>query len=63
MHGLMREGSLAAALYSTRFGMWKTQPLHVVVAYDRLNQKVFLITAYLPDEKHFEGDFKTRRKS
>jgi hypothetical protein len=44
------------------FGIWQNQPLHVVIAYDRPNQNVFLITAYLPDEEHFEVDFKTRRK-
>jgi hypothetical protein len=44
------------------FGIWQNQPLHVVIAYDRPNQNVFLITAYLPDEEHFEADLKTRRK-
>jgi hypothetical protein len=24
-------------------------------------QKIFVITAYWPDEEHFEGDYRTRR--
>ena len=44
------------------FGIWKNQSLHVVISYDTRNQMIFLITAYWPDEKHFESDFKTRRK-
>ncbi len=44
------------------FGIWQNKPVHVVIAYDSANQKVFLITAYWPDEEHFEADFKTRRK-
>ena len=45
------------------FGKWKNQFLHVVIAYDTVNQVIFLITAYWPDERHFESDFKTRRKN
>ncbi len=44
------------------FGQCQKQPLHVVLACDCSNHKVFLITAYRPDKKHFESDFKTRRK-
>lgn len=44
------------------FGMWRNQPLHAVVALDAINQIAYLITAYLPDEDHFEADLKTRRK-
>jgi len=44
------------------FGKWQNQPLHTVIAYDASDHKVFLITAYRPDEKHFQADFKTRKK-
>ena len=44
------------------YGIWKTQPLHVIAAFDRINQRVFCITAYCPDFEHFEPDFKNRRK-
>jgi hypothetical protein len=43
-------------------GMWEKRPLHVVVAYDGSSRNVFVVTAYWPDEEHFESDFKTRRK-
>lgn len=43
------------------YGIWQNQPLHAVIAYDFTEQKIFLITAYWPDEEHFETDFKTRR--
>jgi hypothetical protein len=42
--------------------IWKDKPLHAVIAYDTVGQKIFVITAYWPDEEHFEEDFKTRRK-
>jgi len=37
--------------------------LHVVVAYDQVNEMAFVITVYRPDLEYFEQDFKTRRKS
>lgn len=43
-------------------GIWKDKALHVVIAYDLTNQKIFTITAYWPDEEHFEADFRTRKK-
>ena len=45
------------------FGMWDNKPLHSVVAHDKSTQKIFVITAYQPDTKHFESDFKARRKN
>ena len=36
-------------------------PLHVVVAYDSLNQYCMVITAYYPDTEYFEDDFRTRK--
>ena len=38
-------------------------PLHVVVAYDEMNRTVYIITVYRPDERYFEEDLITRRKS
>lgn len=43
-------------------GPWEDMILHVVIAYDAASQKIFVITAYWPDEEHFESDFRTRRK-
>ena len=40
----------------------KELTLHVVTAFDFENKSVYIITAYYPDRKHFEGDFITRRK-
>jgi hypothetical protein len=38
-------------------------PLHVIVAWDRSAAGlVYIVTAYEPDEEHFEGDLKTRRR-
>jgi len=42
-------------------GYWKERPLHSVIAYDDNNGVVFIITAYEPDEEHFEPDWRTRR--
>jgi len=42
-------------------GYWKDKPLHSVIAYDDKNGIVFIITAYEPDGKHFEPDWRTRR--
>lgn len=38
------------------------QPLHVVLAFDPVNKICFVITAYVPDLKHFEKDYRTRRQ-
>lgn len=38
------------------------RPLHVVASYNVTNQTVHIITAYLPDNRHFETDFRTRKK-
>lgn len=43
-------------------GIWRNQVLHVVMAYDLDDQKIYVITAYWPDEEHFKNDFKTRRE-
>lgn len=39
------------------------RPIHVIISYDSSNEKVFIITAYEPDLKHFEPGFKIRRKT
>ena len=36
------------------------KPLHVVASLDEIEVKVYVITAYIPDNKHFLKDFKTR---
>ncbi len=36
-------------------------PLHVVAAFDDEGDRVYVITVYEPDLRHFEPDFRTRR--
>lgn len=43
-------------------GWINKRPIHVVVSYDFLNEKIFFITAYEPGLDHFEPGFKIRRK-
>lgn len=38
------------------------EPLHVVVSIDSASHWCYIITAYKPDSKYFEVDFKTRKK-
>ena len=38
------------------------KPLHVVVAFDRQCEEIYVITVYRPDLRYFETDMKTRRK-
>lgn len=40
----------------------EAQPLHVVAAVDVIASVAHIITIYRPDSKHFESDWKTRRK-
>ena len=42
-------------------GRVKGEPFHVVAALDSENDRCFVITAYKPDLRHFEPDYKTRR--
>ncbi len=42
-------------------GWVEGEPLHVVAALDEANQWAYIITAYHPDEEHFEADYRTRR--
>jgi hypothetical protein len=42
-------------------GVWKDKPLHVVIANDIETEMIFVITAYWPNEDHFEGTLRTRR--
>ena len=44
------------------YSIWQNQPLHAVITYDLTNQKMFLITAYCPNEEHFETTLKTRKR-
>jgi len=43
------------------YGIWNDRALHVVIANDIETEMIFVITAYWPDEEHFEGDLRTRR--
>jgi hypothetical protein len=40
-----------------------TKPLHVVVAYDESALTSYIITAYIPDDTHFEQDLITRKEN
>lgn len=40
----------------------QNNPLHVVVAYDEDNLKIYVITVYEPSLDEFEPDYKTRRE-
>ncbi|OHD63399.1 MAG: hypothetical protein A2176_00485 [Spirochaetes bacterium RBG_13_51_14] len=44
------------------FGWYDNKPIHVVCFYNENEKKAFITSVYHPDEKHFESDFKTRRK-
>lgn len=44
-------------------GFVEKRPIHVVVAYDESKKTCILITAYVPDLKIWESDFKKRRKT
>ncbi len=46
---------------SALFMYVKNRPLHVVAGFDDVNDVVYIITAYIPDTKHFDNDFRTRR--
>lgn len=43
-------------------GWSETRPLHVVAALDPAGLVTAVITAYEPDEDHFEADLKTRKR-
>ena len=44
------------------YGIRINKKIISVLGYDFTDQKIFLITAYWPDEEHFETDLKTRRR-
>jgi len=48
-----------SALY---FMVINNRPLHAVASFDKVNAKVYIITAYEPSLEEFESNFKTRRK-
>ncbi len=48
-----------SALY---MGFSGTRPLHVVVAYNEQSRYAYVITAYQPDRRRFELDFRTRTR-
>jgi hypothetical protein len=44
------------------FGKVGSKILHVVAAVDKRRQEIHVISAYEPDDAHFEKDKRTRRK-
>ena len=42
-------------------GVVNTRPIHVVVAYDAVDETGYVITAYEPDTKLWTQDFKRRK--
>ena len=43
------------------FGVMDETPLHAVAAFDEPSETIYVITAYEPDQQHFNQDCKTRR--
>jgi len=43
------------------FGRVDNEPYHIVAAFDAEQKTGFIITAYQPDLKHFQNDYKTRK--
>ena len=43
-------------------GFVNEDPIHVVVALNNNSDRCYVITAYKPDSRHFESDFRTRKK-
>jgi len=44
------------------FKVVNIRPLHTVVAFDKKQNKAYIITAYEPNLEMFESDYKTRKK-
>lgn len=44
------------------YSEYEAEVFHILVAVDRENNNVRIITAYRPDKEKWENDFKTRRK-
>lgn len=42
-------------------GYWKHEPIHVVVAREESSRRCHIVTAYRPDSKTWDKDYKTRR--
>lgn len=47
---------------SALFFYSKTNPIHVVASFDEENMMIYIVTAYVPDNEHFQDDYKTRRE-
>jgi hypothetical protein len=48
----------ACLIYSEPQG----RAIHTVIAYEEASETAFVITAYEPDEQHFESDLRTRKE-
>ncbi len=59
----LEAGNVAAASFPSclilGIGSTKADAIHVVVGYN--GKKIIIISAYRPDEEHWEPDFKTRK--
>ena len=43
-------------------GYATAKPLHAVITIDTENEFVYIVTAYIPDDLHFQSDLKTRKR-
>jgi hypothetical protein len=43
-------------------GSIKHKHLHIVAAFDEIEEQVYIITVYEPSSEYFEPDFKTRKR-
>jgi hypothetical protein len=43
-------------------GFPRGNPLHVVAAFDEIDNLVYIVTAYVPSRESFLNDYRTRRK-
>ena len=43
-------------------GFVRGLPLHVVVAFDKVREACYIITTYVPDDRQWHEDFKTRKR-
>lgn len=43
-------------------GVVENRPIHVVAAYNSVGRETIVVTAYRPDPKRWEADWKTRRR-
>ena len=47
---------------SALFFHFFTKTIHVVASFDEEEKRVYIITAYIPNNEYFDDDLKTRRR-